>query len=124
MLTWDEILALDDAALNRALDAALGVVSPPPEQYWIAGTDPDTLSALAVGGYTQYTASWDRTMELALQQMIDHSVLLNEPRKWVLCAAAFPFKRIILPLPAAAHVYRTAICRCALYSLQQGEGNQ
>lgn len=133
-MTWLDILALDDAALNRALDAALGVVWAPStfhkvEQYYERYEDRRDERGntwkerlLSLCDYTEYTAHWERTMTLALswgvtQEYYPYGGYWHIQARW--------HDRIIrVSENDEPQAHRTAICRAALWAMQQQGGRE
>jgi hypothetical protein len=125
-MTWDDVLALDEDALNLAIEALEGRV-------WQRYSGPFVTGGwwyVCPAGHPTYsstphlhtTASWDHTMEFAFGTGIEMDMLPGdsagaEIRLWSQEGAL----RVPRVQAATPHDARLAICRLALWAAQQKE---
>lgn len=120
--TWEEIVAMDEATLNLAIEHLVynrQWSSPVPESSQGAYYQLTAAGTHIIGYPRNHTASWDRTMVLAFAQRVSISST-NEPGTWICWAEG---------LRDGPHLYakteaeaRLNICRLALWrAIQQQE---
>jgi hypothetical protein len=126
-MTWDEILALDDHALNLALEthvyhhqwAALPPCPIDPRQLWML--DQDGLPTYATVPHLHTTTDWEACMGLAFRYEIGLWPCRADDGGWVIQHPATDGYALRARTEAQA---RRAICHLALWLVQESRERQ